>query len=211
MSAALNRTRGLLELYNILRYIFDNYHNQIHSLETVTNGTIIPSEEFLQVLHDYPITVTVDDYRKALPDKCDLFEKVIDKLSSAGGKGEIHIQTYDSWIDLAPFKTDHSTWNEEMLENHFDSCHALMQEFRNGKLYLCNYDAYASIAGIVSELPDNDVFDFRNYSKDKLRELMEFRLGYSEKGYAELCRHCAGLFSINKNKVMPGKQIETDF
>lgn len=192
----------------LLRYIYDNYHTKIHSLETVTNGTILPSKEFIQVFHDYPITITVDDYREALPDRRERFDEVIHVLESAGGAGQLHIQHYDNWIDLAPFETDHSTWNNEQLIRHFDACHALMQEFRDGRLYICNYDAYASVAGIISELPETDSFSFRTYDKSQLKTLMEFRLGYSTRGYAELCKHCAGLFEINPNKVPPAKQIE---
>ena len=54
---------------DLLKYIFENYGNQIYSLETVTNGTVIPKEDFLRVLHDIPIVITVDDYRDAMPEK----------------------------------------------------------------------------------------------------------------------------------------------
>ncbi len=196
------------ELPQLLRYIYDHYHQRIHSLETVTNGTVLPSAELIEVYRDLPITITVDDYREALPDKRERFHEVIHALQSVQGKGKFKIQHYDNWIDLAPTRTNHSDWSEERLGAHFDACHGLLQEFRDGKLYLCNYDAYAEVAGLIKKLPGQDMFDFHYYKPSQQKELMEFRLGYSERGYAELCKHCAGLFEINPHKVQPAKQVK---
>lgn len=196
------------ELPQLLRYIYDHYHQRIHSLETVTNGTVMPSAELMKVYRDLPITITVDDYRESLPDKRARFDEVIQALQSIHGKGKFKIQHYDSWIDLAPTRTDHSAWPEKRLEEYFDACHCLLQEFRAGKLYLCNYDAYAETAGLIEKLPEQDMYDFHQYDSTQRKELMEFRLGYSERGYAELCKHCAGLFEINPHKVQPAKQVE---
>lgn len=194
-------------LAKLMRYIAQNYGEKINSLETTTNGTVIPPNDFLEVYREFPITVTLDDYREALPHYKNRFQSVADKFDSIKGKGKYNILRYDNWIDLAPFNTDNSAWPAEKLAKHFIDCHALLQEFRNGKLYLCNYAAYATVAGIMSELPKNDYYDFRKYNKSKLRELMEFRLGYSERGYAEFCKRCAGLFEINPHRVFPAEQI----
>ena len=39
------------------------------------------------------------------------------------------------------------------------------------------------------------------------KELMEFRLGYSEKGYVDFCRQCDGYFN-NPYHVMPAEQMD---
>ena len=197
------------KLPELIKYIGDNYACKIYSLETVTNGTILPGEKFLQVYHDYPILITVDDYREALPEKADIFDKVINALEKTGGKGRYTIQKFDYWVDLACMKTDYSSWSDERLERHFDSCHALFQEFRDGELYLCNYEAYAAVAGITEGVSENGKYDFRKFDKSKVKELMEFRLGFSTKGYAEFCKRCAGMYSINPYKIKPGEQMKS--
>jgi hypothetical protein len=190
----------------LLTYIAKHYGDKIYSLETVTNGTVLPSEEFLKVFHDYPIKITVDDYRDALPEYRGDFTKIIETLANNGGQGRFVIQKYDEWIDLAPYTTHHEAWTMRQLEKHFNACHVPWQEFRKGKLYLCNYSAYAAVAGIIDEPQADEYYDFLQYDKSKLKELMEFRLGYSQKGYVEFCKRCAGFFEVNSNKVMPAKQ-----
>jgi hypothetical protein len=79
------------------------------------------------------------------------------------------------------------------------------RELRGGKIYSCNYASYAEVAGL-SETQDNEVYDLASYDRSRLKELMEFRLGYNEKGYVEFCRHCSGYIDINDNPVVPAKQ-----
>ncbi len=195
---------------DLLTYIFKNYGEQIYSLETVTNGTVIPPKDFLQVLHELPITITVDDYREALPEKAGIFAQVIAVLENtcSSGQGSYKVQKYDYWVDLAPHRTDNSSWSEPQLGEHFNACHASFQEYKGGKLYLCNYASFAVNAEIIPPLPPEDIYDLRRYNRSRLKELMEFRLGYSQRGYSEFCKKCAGMFSINPYRGVPGKQVE---
>ena len=55
---------------------------------------------------------------------------------------------------------------------------------------------------------DEENFHLDTFTKDKMKELMEFRLGYNEKGYVEFCKRCAGFVDINPNIVEPAKQKE---
>ena len=114
----------------------------------------------------------------------------------------------DSWIDLAPEKTDYSGLQEEQLIAHRDSCTQSWQELRDGKLYSCNYAAYATVAGIAGSQDVEETYDLRSFSDDKKKELVEFRLGYTEKGYTEFCKKCLGFTDKNTDKVKPADQIE---
>ena len=97
---------------------------------------------------------------------------------------------------------------DEQLIKKYNECHVLLQEYRDGKLFTCNYGSYASVAGVTRPVPASDFYDLRTYNKSKLKELMEFRLGFSENGYSDFCRLCAGLFDVNAVRVKPGKQVK---
>ena len=118
-----------------------------------------------------------------------------------------YINKVDSWIDLAPEKTDYSGLPEEQLIAHRDSCTQSWQELRDGKLYSCNYAAYATVAGIAGSQDVEETYDLRSFSDDKKKELVEFRLGYTEKGYTEFCKKCLGFTDKNTDKVKPADQI----
>ncbi|MCI8981309.1 MAG: radical SAM protein [Hungatella sp.] len=190
-------------LKELVIYIGENYREKIHFFQTVTNGTVMPEEEILEILAKYEVGVTVDDYREAVPEKADIFEKVVKKLQRYHIRYDVN--KVDHWIDLAPTKTDHSTWDERRLIKHFEACHEPWQELRGGRLYSCNYASYGAVAGLAEEVED-ETFDLRNFDRSRIKELMEFRMGYNEKGYVDFCKKCAGFVDINENIVEPAKQ-----
>lgn len=54
---------------------------------------------------------------------------------------------------------------------------------------------------------ETDYFDLNQQDINK-KELMEFMLGFNERGYLEYCKKCNGEPNINKNYVIPGEQLE---
>lgn len=190
-------------LQKLVAYIGENYRDKIHYLRTVTNGTVLPKPEILETFRKYRVDVTLDDYRDAVPQFRERFHEIESMFEAYGVDYEVN--KVDTWIDLAPMTTDHSDWDDLRLQKHFQGCHVPWQELRGGRLYSCNYASYAIAAGLAEENED-EVFDLRTYDKSRLKELMEFRLGYSTKGYCEFCRRCSGYIDINPNVVEPAKQ-----
>ena len=189
----------------LIKYIDKKYGDRIGTLRTVTNGTVIPKEEVLKTLSGCNVEITVDDYREAVPRFNDNFDQLIKKLE------EYHIRYYinkaDNWIDLAPERTDYSSNSEEWLIQHRDSCNQSWQELRDGKLYSCNYAAYATVAGIAGEQDLEEVYDLIEYTPEKMKELIEFRLGYTTKGYTNFCKKCRGFTPDNTIEEVPAEQV----
>lgn len=190
---------------DLIEYIDRNYGDRIKTLRTVTNGTIVPSDEILQKLSACNIEITIDDYREAVPKFKEKFDELIQKLDNY--KIKYYINKVDSWIDLAPEKTDYSNMSEEWLEAHREQCNQSWQELRDGKLYSCNYAAYATVAGIAGEQDIEEVYDLTQFSSDKKKELVEFRLGYTTKGYTNFCKTCRGFTPENSDPVEPAAQV----
>lgn len=189
---------------DLIEYIDRKYGDRIDTLRTVTNGTIVPKDEILDKLAKCKVEITVDDYREAVPKFRDNFDKLIQKLEQYNIK--YYINKADSWIDLAPDKTDYSYYSEEQLEKHRSECNQTWQELRDGKLYSCNYAAYATVAGIVGAQDLEEVYDLRNFTTEKKKELVEFRLGYTTKGYTNFCKTCRGFTPENSEEVDPAVQ-----
>lgn len=191
---------------DLVEYIDKNYGDRIDTLRMVTNGTIVPEDDMLEKLSRCRVEITVDDYREAVPQFSGRFEQLIEKLK------KYHIRYYinkaDSWIDLAPERTDYEDWTEEQLEYHREKCSQSWQELRDGKLYSCNYAAYATVAGIAGEQDLEEVYDLTRFTGEKKKELVEFRLGYTTKGYTNFCKKCRGFTPENSEKLEPAKQTE---
>lgn len=193
---------------DLIEYIDKNYGDRIDTLRTVTNGTVVPKEEVLQKLSKCNVEITVDDYREAVPHFRERFDELIYKLEKNHVK--YYINKVDDWIDLAPEKTDYSTWSEEQLEKHRENCSQSWQELRNGKLYSCNYAAYATVAGIAGEQDLEEVYELTDFSPDKKKELVEFRLGYTTKGYTNFCKKCRGFTPENREKISVAEQVNRE-
>jgi hypothetical protein len=172
----------------------------------VTNGTVVPKDEVLEKLSKCNMEITVDDYRDAVPQFDEHFDQLIKKFDEYDIK--YYINKVDSWIDLAPERTDYSAWTEMQLEQHRSDCSQSWQELRDGKLYSCNYAAYATVAGIAGNQDLEETYSLKDFTPDKKKELVEFRLGYTEKGYTNFCKKCRGFTAENSDKIKPAMQME---
>lgn len=190
----------------LIRYIDEKYGEKIGTLRMATNGTVVPSDELLEKLHKCRIEVVVDDYREAVPQYQAQFAELIQKLEDH--KVGYFINKVENWVDLAPEKTDYSAFTEEQLIRHRSECGQTWQELRGGKLYSCNYAAYATVAGIAGEQDLEESYDLRTHTTDKKKELVEFRLGYTEKGYTNFCKTCRGFTAQNTEEMQPAVQAE---
>lgn len=192
---------------DLIEYIDTRYGERIGTLRTVTNGTVIPADKILEKLSRCRLEVTVDDYRDAVPQYRENFDVLLKKLQEYNIK--YYVQKVSSWVDLAPEKTDYSNLTEEELISHRDACSQSWQELRDGRLFSCNYAAYAEVAGI-SQGDLNDSYDLREYTPDKAKELVEFRLGFTNKGYSSFCKKCRGFTIYNRDEVQPAGQCKRD-
>lgn len=190
---------------DLIEYIDKNYGDRIDTLRTVTNGTIVPDEGVLKKLSNCNVEITVDDYREAVPHFKEHFDELICKFEKYHIK--YYINKVNSWIDLAPERTDFSSKNDKWLEKHRESCSQSWQELRDGKLYSCNYAAYATVAGIAGEQDLEEVYDLNTFNNDSKKELIEFRLGYTTKGYTNFCKKCRGFTLDNTGLVEVARQV----
>jgi MoaA/NifB/PqqE/SkfB family radical SAM enzyme len=191
---------------DLIQYIDEKYRDRIGTLRMATNGTIVPSDSLLEKLGRCRIEVVVDDYREAVPKYREQFAELIQKLEQY--QVRYYINKVESWVDLAPEKTDYSAFTEEEMIKHRSECGQTWQELRDGKLYSCNYAAYATVAGIAGEQDLEEIYDLRAHTAEKKKELIEFRLGYTEKGYTNFCRTCRGFTTQNMEAMKPAVQAE---
>ena len=63
------------------------------------------------------------------------------------------------------------------------------------------------MAGIAGEQDLEEVYDLTQFTPEKKKELVEFRLGYTSKGYTNFCRKCRGFTPENIEEVSPALQV----
>lgn len=187
------------ELPEAIEYIGSTYRNQMNIFCITTNGTILPKEDVLELCKKYHVLFRISNYTKELPKLQKHYERLCSTLDSHGidyvlGKQETE------WMDYG-FEDINRDCSEEELIKIFSSCNTPCREIRGNKYYYC------VMARTVSENLGFDVGQDDYLDLDKLtgknykKELLEFNLGYSEKGYLDMCRHCRG--NDAKNYLIP--------
>lgn len=188
---------------DVLDYVDNNYRNQILRLETVTNGTIIPSDEICSYLAEKNIYVFLDDYTMALKGEQKANRTIIEEKFKKYGV-DYHNNYVEQWFSIYTPGTNRE--DEKELTELFTACMNPFSSIENGKISACNYSLYATKAGIA-EASEYDDYNLKAFDKSKKRELVEFRLRYNERGYVSFCKKCSGYCLINENLCDPAVQV----
>ncbi len=193
------------ELAGVIQYIGTHYRNQIGVFSITTNGTILPDKETLKICERYDVLVRISNYSHTLPRLKDTYKRLTDlledcKVNYTLGKEE------REWMDYG-FDSVKRNTSQKALIKAFDSCKTPCREVRENRFYFC------VMARSVSEnmgynVGKNDYLDLDALQGEQgKRELLEFNLGYSEKGYLDMCNYCHGEESVNY-PIPAAEQVE---
>lgn len=189
-------------LEELLSYIGANYRTKMYELAFTTNGTQKISDSICDTIKKYSVHVICDDYTSTLKNMKGKYKELIKRLKEKSIK--YRINKVRKWIDLAPEITDNSSMSEEELISFCENCSVPWCEYFGGRIYSCNYAHYGEKAGLTF-CDSTEYLDLTSVTENQKKELVEFRIGYTEKGYMEFCKRCAG-FNNNPYKRQPAEQ-----
>lgn len=186
------------DLPRFIRYLAENYRDRIFEFFIISNATIVPNEEILSAMKEMRGAFLLDDYSATVRiSKVDEIKRVLKARDV-----NFTVNKVEHWYDLDFDNTDNRDTSEEALECYKDSCNSCLHEFADKRIYACCYQQYAQRAGMGTTTP-NDYIDIPTASK---MEILEFRQGYTTKGYVDFCKNCRGIGS-NAKRVTPAIQI----
>ncbi len=176
-----------------IQYIVENYSDRFMVIEIVTNGTVIPLQGFIDSLKTPKVRVAVDDYT----DNVDLARKQIRNVVKLLDENSINyaVLKREYWEEYE-FGTTKDLESNKYGEKYRDCiCHAkgfayIGYNENSHRVYSCVHQTINAYLKIVQEDEDDSV------SLDECTplELIEFLLGYSNKGYLSGCAQCNGAF-----------------
>lgn len=177
-------------LADTIAYIGKKYRNKMVLFSITTNGSIMPSDDILELCKKYDVMFKISNYSLQVPWLEERYTALATMLDAN------HVQYYLEkpdleWMDYG-FETVNRDCDEAGLVKVFDECRTPCREIRGNKLYFC------VMARSVSEnlgmgIDQDDYLDMDTLtSEDYKKILLEFNMGYSDKGYLEMCRHCNG-------------------
>lgn len=178
------------QLADAIAYIGTRYRDRMVTFSITTNGSIMPSDEVLMMCRKHNVMFKISNYSLQVT----WLDKRYKELSALLDTN--HVQYYLEkpdleWMDYG-FETVDRDCDEAGLIKVFDECRTPCREIRGNKLYFCVMARSVSEnlgMGIgQDDYLDMDALTGGNYKKI----LLEYNMGYSEKGYLEMCRHCNG-------------------
>lgn len=183
------------QLPDVIRYIGEHYRKQMGVFSITTNGTIIPDEETLKMCKRYNVLFLISNYSETIPRLAAVYDRLMTILRNHGIKYELG-RTESAWTD---YGFDHFSRNAsgEELIRVFDACRTPCREIRENRYYFCVMARSVS-ENLGFQVDQNDYLDLDALQGDNYKkELLEFNLGYSEKGYLDMCNYCRGSECVN--------------
>lgn len=182
------------ELDKIIAYIGERYREQMITFAITTNGTIMPGQKILDLCRKYRILVRISNYSAELK----YLEKKYANLQEELERNKISYILGDRdsyWMDYG-FETVDRGGKEEELIQVFDKCRTSCREIRGSRYYYCVMARSVS-DNLEFGLGKEDYLDFSKVNKEDKKVLLEFEMGYSDKGYLDMCNHCNGADAVN--------------
>lgn len=176
------------DLERVVRYCGQKYRDRMDTLSITTNGTIYPSAGLLRTCQRYGVLFRISNYSLQIPS----LKKKYDSLSRVLEDGGIQYylgEPEKQWIDYG-YDYVNRNGDIELTQEVFDHCSTLCREIRGSKFYYCIQARAVSENKISCEEADKDYFEL-SVGIEK-RKLLEYSLGYSEKGYLSMCNYCNG-------------------
>ena len=183
------------EISEAILYIGEHYRNQMGTFSITTTGTIVPEEKLLKVCRKYDVLVRISNYVRQLPRLKDSHQRLKNALEMYGvpyvlGKEE------REWMDYGFGSINREVEQDELIKV-FDACRTPCREIRENRFYYCVMARSVS-DNLRFNIGEDDYLDLDKLNGDEYKkELLEFNLGYSDKGYLEMCRHCRGAEAEN--------------
>lgn len=193
------------QLSQILEYIGSKYRKQIGFLGIITNGTIIPNKEVLDVLKKYDIWVSISDYTEEVK-----YDGKIDAVCDALKAAEVlFIRNRNiKWFDFG-FPKPTVCYDGEKAEAHMKECNTVCHTLSDGKFYYCAVDYAAQKSGLFKESKSSylDLSQIDTNSVEDRSQILRYDLGEIEGGVLPLCKVCGGFGKDNQNVIPTAKQL----
>lgn len=191
----------------MVAYIGEKYREKIVIFSITTNGTIIPGEELLHLCRRYHVTIRISDYSAQVKRLEEKYGQLKERLE----RNQIAYTMSDRdglWMDYGFESVDRKRRGggaEELLQV-FGSCRTPCREIRGSRYYYCVMARSVS-DNLGMGLGKEDYLDLDEINGDK-KILLEYEMGFSGKGYLDMCNHCRGAEAV-KYPIPAGEQIKS--
>lgn len=189
------------DIAQVTRYFVNDNH--CSCVMIISNGTIVPKPELIDILKSPKCTFRISDYGNLSRHKDELvalFEKE---------KIKYEVTNYQYWDRIPTIQRQYETF--EQLDAKYNACTTNLLYVKHGKVFQCTFVAGLSDLG-KSMLPDFE----KNYvdlllpgSKDVTLQVGKFVQQIHQRQHLDACKYCPGSHCLHfENKVPVAEQAK---
>ena len=192
------------ELADMIRQIGDRYGNRIGNIGIITNGTLLPDEQLIEISKKYNVKYDFSDYTDVVDYK-KRFDSAVKIVSDAGLRYSVNRSL--RWCDFG-FPVNNRMYDFDKVREHMLSCGPIFHGLNDGKYYYCHVSWSADKAKLLKNVSD-DYIDLRTLDDDdRAKEaILEHSNGNMAKGVVKLCKICGGCGNDNTEFVKAAEQM----
>ena len=192
------------ELADMIRQIGDRYGNRIGNIGIITNGTLLPDEQLIEISKKYNVKYDFSDYTDVVDYK-KRFDSAVKIVSDAGLRYSVNRSL--RWCDFG-FPVNNRMFDFDKVREHMLSCRPIFHGLNDGKYYYCHVSWSADKAKLLKNVSD-DYIDLRTLDDDdRAKEaILEHSNGNMAKGFVKLCKICGGCGNDNTEFVKAAEQM----
>ena len=192
------------ELADMIRQIGDRYGNRIGNIGIITNGTLLPDEQLIEISKKYNVKYDFSDYTDIVDYK-KRFDVAVKIVSDAGLRYSVNRSL--RWCDFG-FPVNNRMYDFDKVREHMLSCGPIFHGLNDGKYYYCHVSWSADKAKLLKNVSD-DYIDLRILDDDdRAKEaILEHSNGNMAKGFVKLCKICGGCGNDNTEFVKAAEQV----
>lgn len=194
------------ELTEIIQYLEGKYGSRIGLVNLISNGTVAPKDDVLELLKKYGITVHISDYTSTLSygTKLEFVKERFDEFGIT-----YYVIPNNVWKDVVYPSEEYTADNPK---EHMRLCGHGTHSVDDGRLYWCD-PAFAAEYFTGYKTEKDDYLDLKSNKANNSKyeasvNVIKYLLGdINGKGYMSFCRKCAGVGSDNEREVKAGIQM----
>lgn len=191
------------QITELIQYLVDSYKENIGTIKIITNGTVVPKDEFFSIMKDYPVWISISDYTNQVQYAGKL-NRLIEKIRQYSLK--YTVTKMESWNDFY-FPGRQIKIEKNKCAAHMNECAPIFHGYNDKKIYYCHVAWSAGKMGKF-KLSENDYVDLTKINDDESRhQIAEHCLGIIDGGYISFCQFCGGCGKDNTSYVIAGEQI----
>ena len=179
------------DIAKITRFFADD--DRCGRVVIISNGTIMPSTELVEVLKSSSCALRISDYGSLSSRK----EEIIELCKKEHIR--LEVTNYQSWDKLPQIQDTKES--SEQLDKKFDSCITNTLYIKQGKVFQCAY--VAGLSGLNEQiLPDfeKNYVDINEDGGDVVSKIQKFAQQIHNRIHLDACRYCPGSHYIRYNE-----------